>query len=1204
MTVKMRMFLILASVSGVLALSISPACAEALSPWFRLSSASVPGDLEVGETSEIALDAVNVGDAAVNANATTPVILTDVLPEHVTPQKGSSVEILQEKGGAELGLEKECEVGEVRRVTCTFDSGTLPPFHQIELRIRSSVEKGAATGEVNEASISGGGAPSAEIRHPITVSSAPTPFGVEDYEPVLEEAGGAPDTRAGSHPFQYTTTFELKAGFIYDPNAGKKVVEPTALAKDVVVKLPSGLVGDPTAYPRCSLAQFLTVPHGGANLCPSDTILGVSSVTIYEPKNSGAEGQLMRVVPVFNIEPGPGEAARFAYSPDGVPVFLGASVRTGEDYGVTVNVEDVSQTVGFLKNTVTFWGVPGEASHNDARGAGCLEEQDASEVPCEPDAPAASSPPPFLTLPTSCSGEPLPSVAETDSWSNPGVMISPSPDPSEPMSIMDGCDLLPFHAEIIAVPDVKSASTPSGLSVDVHVPQEGQLAPKGRSQSNIKNIQVTLPAGVELNPSAANGLEACTGDSNDDLGVKMGVPGNEIGFKGEETFPSEPGVEQFGFTPRVPGSVTSIEAGEFEELQPDVNFCPNASKIANVEITTPLLPNPVKGFVYLASPQNFKAFPPENPFQTHVAMYIVAEDPVSGSLVKLPGRVELGGEPGVEGLAPAQIRSTFADNPQLPFEDAKLDFFGGERAPLSTPAHCGIYTTEAVFEPWSNIATDRQVLHSESTFEITSGPNGGPCPGSSLSFGPSLSSETTNINAGSFSPLSTTLSRPTGEQNIESVTLHYPPGLSGLLSDVELCPEPQANDGTCGPNSQVGETIVSIGVGGDPFTVTGGKTYITGPYNGSGGCTVGEPGCAPFGLSIVNPAKAGPFDLQEGRPVVVRAKIEVNPETAALTVSTDETGAHAIPTIIEGFPLQIQHVNVLVNRNDFTFNPTNCNPTKITGEIKSAEGASAAVEDPFQVTNCAALKFAPKFAVTTSGKTSKAKGASLTTKVTEPNEPQGSQADIAKVKVELPLQLPSRLTTLQKACLARVFEADPAACPPESSIGHAVVHTPLLPVPLEGPAIFVSHGGEAFPSLTMVLQGDGVTIDLVGATHISHAGITSTTFKTVPDAPFNSFELTLPEGPYSALAANGNLCKPTTTKTVKKKVTTAVHGHKRTVTKKVKETVATTLVMPNEFVAQNGAVIKQDTTIGVTGCPKARTAKKHKKKQAKRRDKR
>jgi hypothetical protein len=277
----------------------------------------------------------------------------------------------------------------------------------------------------------------------------------------------------------------------------------------------------------------------------------------------------------------------------------------------------------------------------------------------------------------------------------------------------------------------------------------------------------------------------------------------------------------------------------------------------------------------------------------------------------------------------------------------------------------------------------------------------------------------------------------------------------------------------------------------------------------------------------------------------------------------------------------------------------------LVGHLFSNEGAQDAIELPYQVTNCAALKFEPKLSVSTSGKTSKANGASLTAKVTYPKVPQGTDADIAKVKVELPKQLPSRLTTLQKACTAKQFEANPAGCPPESKIGYAVVHTPILPVPLEGPAIFVSHGGEAFPSLTMVLQGDNVTIDLVGTTFISKKGITSTDFKTVPDQPFSTFELTLPQGKFSALTANGNLCSSTRTVLVKRKVTVRVRGHRKTVTRKVRETQPAPLAMPTEFVAQNGAVIHQTTKIAVTGCPKkkARKASSHRHRKGKARKK-
>jgi hypothetical protein len=306
--------------------------------------------------------------------------------------------------------------------------------------------------------------------------------------------------------------------------------------------------------------------------------------------------------------------------------------------------------------------------------------------------------------------------------------------------------------------------------------------------------------------------------------------------------------------------------------------------------------------------------------------------------------------------------------------------------------------------------------------------------------------------------------------------------------------------------------------------------------------------------------------------VLVRGKIEIDPHTAAITIVSNPPGTpDAIPTHLEGIPLEIQKVNAITTRSNFQFNPTNCNKLAVTGTIHSSEGGTDTINVPLQVTNCGALKFAPKFSVSTSGKTSKAKGASLKAKVTYPKGPQGTYANIARVKVDLPKQLPSQLKTLQKACTAKQFELNPANCPKESKVGFAKAITPLLPVPLEGPAIFVSHGNEAFPSLIMVLQGYGVTIDLVGTTFISKAGITSSTFKTVPDQPISSFELNLPQGKYSALAANGNLC-----------------------------TVKGGLKMPTEFLAQNGLKINESTKIGVTGCKKTKKAKKRtNKKQSK-----
>jgi hypothetical protein len=1021
-----------------------------------------------------------------------PVRIVDRLPAGV---EALSVEgAAATPGGLALpltscSLESE-HAGEPPVAVCTLPSAA--PFQTIETRVSVFVkgevpEHAVNESEVNEVSVSGGGALAARVRRPLQLSQEKVPFGEEDYELTPEEEGGALDTQAGSHPFQTTFTVAVNQDAEGVSSFGQAVIPlPAGQTRDVNAELPPGLIGNPQGPARCTVQQFL------ASNCPAASVVGVAVSTFSEPNFLGL---LSPAKPVFNLDPATGEPALFGWLPTNNenPQYIKTSVRTGGDYGIDADDHSITQTITFTSNIITLWGVPGDSRHNQTRGE-CLHG------PCEPFSQNNSQP--FFELPTSCTG-PLQTSIAVDSWEEPGVFKSRS-GRSEPA--LDGCDRLPFEPSLDVEPDGHAASTPTGLAIHQHIDQETSLNPNGLGASDVKGVTVTFPEGVVINPAGADGLEACS----------EGLVGY---LPGESTPP-----EDLHFTGKLPGSF-----GSGERLEPGIDFCSNASKIGTVRIKTPVLPNDLEGALYLAS-QN------ANPFGSLVAVYIVAEDPVSGVLVKLPGEISLNQQTG-------QVVATFLNIPQAPFEEAEFHLFGGERAPLATPPHCGTYVTKVQFTPWSGNGP----VTTESPFEITSGPNNSACPGSSLPFSPELTSGTTNNQAGGFSPFTLTMTRQDGNQNLKSIELHMPDGVSGILAGVPLCGEEQANAGTCPPASLIGETIVSVGLGGDPFSVKGGKVYITGPYKG-----------APFGLSIVNPAVAGPFNLGD---VVVRAKIEVNPTTAALTVASDSSGPYAIPPSLDGIPLEIKHVNVTIGRPGFTFNPTNCSPQAITGTLQSIEGSAEALSVPFQATNCAALKFEPKVAVSTSGKTSRTGGASLTLKISKPDtqvDTQGVQANIAKFKVELPKQLPSRLTTLQKACTEAQFNANPAGCPAPSIVGHMKVTTPELPVELEGPMYFVSHGGEAFPDLEVVLQGYGVTVILTGNTFISKAGITSSTFNAIPDAPFAGAEVTLPEGPYSALAANGDLCK-------------------------------SKLTMPTAIVGQNGAEIHADNPISVTGCAKTKT---------------
>jgi hypothetical protein len=1102
-----------------------------------------PGSVEISELSkgapdgQIVVTAENLGDAPTSG----PISIADTLPAGLT---ATSIKgIAGGPGGYRIGNVPGCKL---ETLTCTFETfeheepaetvpGVLPPFEQIEIVIQVQVN-GAHTGALNTATVTGGGAAARTATHPIEIET-PRRFGIDEFSLVPEEQGGTIDTQAGSHPFQITSTVTLDSQ-TPDSEGNPRTV---ALPKDVIAELPPGFIGNPTPFAQCTDQQFAKdikeKIHGTGepqpiNACPAASALGVATVTFNEP-NSLHFGTVS--APLFNMVPRRGEPARFGFKVGGiVSAFLDTSIRSGGDYGVNVGSLNIPQIQWLLGVKLTFWGTPGVSEHDHQRGWDCLEELGPPSACPET---TASSPPPFLVMPSSCS-EPFRATLHASSWGASGHPEEvATPFTYTLPEAIDGCNKMPFSPQIRVTPDGTAASTPTGLDVDVHVPQDAVLNHESLGESAVKDITVALPQGVSINPSGGDGLEACSEAL--------------VGFGGFSELPGG-------------GQIPSFSGALPDPLQPGINFCSDASKIGTVEIASPLLPagQHVKGSIYLATQD-------QNPFGSLIAAYIVAEDPISGVLVKIPGEVHL--------TESGQLISTFANNPQLAFEDAEVHFFGGERAPLGTPSHCGPYTTTATFTPWSG----NQPATSQSTFEITSGPHGSPCPPQSLPFAPTLTGGAINNQAGAFGPLSTTIGREDGNQDLRSVSLLMPPGLSGILAGVPLCHEAEANAGTCPQQSQIGQTTVSAGLGSDPVSVTGGRVYITEGYEG-----------APFGLSIVNPVKAGPFDLENttsNHPpcdcIVVRAKIEVDPTTAQLRVTTDREGAHAIPRMIQGIPVQIQHVNVLIDRQGFTFNPTNCAKLQISGSIESHEGQSSPVSVPFQAANCATLHFKPAFQVTATGKNSKAGGAGLSVKLSYPKAPFGSQANIAQVKVDLPRQLPSRLTTLQKACPAKTYEADPQSCPGTSIVGHAKVITPLLPVPLTGPAYFVSHGNEAFPSLTMLLKGYGVTVELVGSTFIKK-GITSSTFKATPDVPFDTFELDLPQGPYSALAANADLCHLSKTTTVKKRVTLKRKGRTIHATRKVKQTTPAQLLMPTFFKAQNGAEVHQSTRISVSGCGK------------------
>jgi len=720
---------------------------------------------------------------------------------------------------------------------------------------------------------------------------------------------------------------------------------------------------------------------------------------------------------------------------------------------------------------------------------------------------------PFFTNPTACSNGPQEATVWMDSWAHPASFQSGSggliptnltePEWKQMRSLsppVTGCNALSFTPEIGSQPTTREADKPTGLEFEQRLPQSETFG--SNATPALKDTTIVFPEGMTVDPSAADGLGTCS-DA-------------QIGWQGHA--PAQPG-----------------ELYDFSEAKPE---CPESSKIGTLELETPLIPGKLYGEVFLAA-QN------ENPFDSTFATYIVVNDPVTGVVLKLAGELKANPSTG-------RLTAVFDETPQLPFSALKVHFFGGPRAELATPPGCGVYTTTSELAPWS-IEAGQLAATPFDSYTIDEN-----C---ATGFNPAFTGGSTNLQAGAYTTFQASFERQDSDQELAGAKIELPPGMLANLPSVTECGAAElaaevadAPTGGCPASSKVGTVEAGAGPGPNPLFVPG-QVFFTGPYNGG-----------PFGLAVVVSANPGPFHFGN---VVVRQSLRIDPQTSAVTDVSDPFPTYLDPVApngqTTGIPIKLRRVDVEINRPGFTFNSANCakEAFEVGGDITSVSAQSKTLATPFQVTNCKILKYEPKLTVTTSAHTSKADGASLHFDIAYPKTAQiGNEAWFKTMKFTIPKQLPARLTTIQKACVAKVFEANPAACPKESVIGQAVVHTPILPTTLSGPLYFVSYGNQKFPEAVLVLQGDGVELIVHGETFISHSGVTSATFKTVPEAPFESVEVNVPTGPFSEFAANGDLC-----------------------TDKLK--------MPIEFTSSDGALIKEETPIGVSGCKPAIYVTKH-----------
>jgi hypothetical protein len=838
-------------------------------------------------------------------------------------------------------------------------------------------------------------------------------FGIESFSMEVVDGNDHPFTQAGGYPFESVTHYRFNHTFV--PSQFGTAGSIDAFLKNVLTEQPPGRVGSVTATPRC--AGFAV----DEELCSPDTQVGTITTEYFEGATRNK-----RTRALYNVLTPKGIASR--QSSIDPYISTDTYIRTGTDYGTTAAAFNITEEARIVGVTARIWGVPADPAHNAERrcsggGSGC----------------ASKSPPlPMLRNPTSCGGS-LTGKATVDTWQEPGELLTANAQ----MPAITGCSRVKFNPTIEWQPTTGLADSPSGLHINIHIPQNED--PEKLGVADLRDVVIPATDGLILNPAGANDLVGCS-----------------------------------------PGQV------DLHSERPA--NCPDAARVGSVEVRTPLLDHPLHGGIYIATPHR-------NPFDSLFAIYVAINDPESGVVVKLAGKIEADPQNG-------QLRTTFTENPQLPIEDFKLDFFSGPRAVLRTPSRCGAYRARSTLTPWSAPESGPPVDAVDS-FRVAAGPNGGPCVSEDAHAPntPAFHAGTIRPVAGAYSAFVLHLNREDRTQQIANLTFSPPPGLLGRLAGLAYCPEGSlaavsARSGeaelakpSCPKASEVGTVNIGVGAGTAPYYVQG-KAYVAGPYKG-----------APLSLATVVPAVVGPYDLGNA---LVRTALYVDLETAQITARSDP-----IPKIWAGISLDVRSISLRLDRPGFTLNPTKCSPMSVAGQITSVFSQAVSLADSFRVGKCRRLGFSPHLRLRLFGKTHRGAHPSLRAVL---KMPKGG-TNIKRVAVTLP---PSQFLDnehIRGICTREQFSVD--ACPAGSIYGYAEAWSPLLDRPLKGP-VYLRSSNHRLPDLLADLKGQ-IRFALDGRIDSALGGIRAN-IEGVPDAPVSKFMLTMKGGAKGLLQSSTDVC--------------------------------------------------------------------------------
>jgi hypothetical protein len=718
----------------------------------------------------------------------------------------------------------------------------------------------------------------------ITIVSAahadPANYGIESVGGALSSA------QAGAHP-DFTTSLTLKT------EGG----ELPATTQNVTFELPQGFVANPNAVPKCSAAQFVNMDvevNAVGNGCPQDAQVGVTRITFA----NSHEGTTEVLEPVFNLVPRVGEPARLGFFALTYPILIDTELRP--DYGVTARVRGADSLASLYRTETTLWGIPASPSHDSER----LTPFEAAHNRSAIDTPTGTrqsslSPVPFMLGPIRC-GEPFLLRASVTSYQEPNRLS----EGSTFISPATGCSLLDFSPSLVLAPTTARASSSTGLDVDLTFPTKGLEEPNLLGEDEQKRVEVTLPEGMTVNPSQAQGLGACS----------------EAAFA-RETASWAPGVG-----------------------------CPQDSKIGTVSARTPLLDEEATGSIYVATPH-------ANPFGSLIAIYMVLRVPQRGVVVKLPGRVAADPETG-------QLTTTFGESPfeipQLPVSEFHLHFREGARAPLVTPPRCGEYEASAVFTSWGG-----HVVTTHPTFTVSGDcPAGnaaftpsfeaGAISNNAATFSPFFLRFSRSDSDQELTRFSATL--PPGEvaklAGVQRCSVAAIEAAKGRMGTDE-----QANP-SCPASTRIGHILAGAGVG-PSLTYVPGDLYLAGAYHGSPLSVVAiVPAVAgPFDLGTVVTQETLGLDPLTGRAIVDGSSADPLPHIL-----------QGIPLHLRDVRVYVDRPEFTLNptacdplATDAVLGGSGPDPRS------SSDDVLAPVSAQYQAANCSRLRFAPRLSLRLKG---------------------------------------------------------------------------------------------------------------------------------------------------------------------------------------------------------------------------------------------